>query len=332
MPVDTQATDTAAAPAASAPGTQTSAPVQSAPANAPGTGADASVTSSAPVPGTPPQTPQGTLAAAAEGQLTQQQAQLLAGKFKAVPDLEQGYKNAERQLTKLAQEKKALEEQLAQARPQQQPQGAEQKDAWMQEWDKHPLSAAPDPRYDPKGHAEWFENTFAPHFQNDPMGTIRHLVAPQMRAAQMEIYNAIKDEFQTRDTTNELTSFFKSKPEFLDKPVSKAFEEWGEEGLEQYQELLNSGVPVKQAVELIALRRGFKPLTQQVAAAQAKDQDLAKLASGAPSRGAAPSADAGLIGEGESLQEKMKNAYAKMGENLDISVPRRLGGPVPKKK
>jgi len=180
-----------------------------------------------------------------------------------------------------------------------------------------PLSEMPDPRYDPKGHGEWFEGVFAPRFQHDPRGTMEHLVKPMMRNAQIEVYNKIREEFQERDQTSELTKFFSSKPEFLDKPVAKAFEEWGEEGLKDYQALLSRGVPVEQAVELIALRRGQKPLQAAAAAAQAKDQDLLKLASGAPNRGAAPSTDKGLVGEGDSFGEKVANAMKKQGMPLE---------------
>lgn len=312
-----EVTDTAIAPAQSGQDTQTSAPAQT----------STDTVESAGTEGQQPQVasqPQGNLdpAAAAEAQRAteqqQQQQQMLAGKFKTPQELEKGYLEVQRLASKQAQEKRQLEERIrsieAQASGRQPDKPA---DPFMDQWNRHPLSQMPDPRYNPNGHKDWVENTFTPHFLNNPAGTIRHLVQPQMKAAQEEWFNAIRQEFNTRDVSSKLSGFFGSKPEWLTgKTVNEAFQEWGDEGLEQYRELLDKGVPVENAVEMVALRRGRQPLQAAADAAQAKEADLRKLATTAPNRGNTFNSPQGLVGEGESLAEMVANSMAAQGQPL----------------
>lgn len=323
MPEETAVADTSAAPADSAPETQSqTAPGAGAADTAAGAGAQAAPEGQ----GTAgEQTPPGTLAGAinaVEG--AQPQAQLLAGKFKTPQDLEKGYQEAQKLISRSTQERKELETQLAQIRQaatgQQQPQ--QQQDPFMERWVQNPiygkLANPPDPRYDPQGHAEWMEKTFVPYFSNDPVGTFRYIVAPEIRAGLLEMRESIMQEFQTRDTAHQLTGFFQSKPDYLKgKSINDAFIEWGPGVVGDYRDLMDKGVPVEAIVEILALRRGQAPLQAAAAAAQAKERDLANLASGAPNRGAASSTDEGLVGEGESFGEKMHNALKKQGMPLD---------------
>lgn len=317
-------TDTSVAPA------QTSAPVtqqSAAPAGAAADTADGAGTQGAADQGqgnAAGQTPLGALASAAEGTNQQQQAQLLAGKFKTPQDLEKGYLEAQKYSSRLAQERKALEEQLRSvqaASSGRQEQQQQQVDPFMERWQADqtfgPLAKAPDPRYDPQGHQEWVEKVFTPRFVNDPTGTMRYLVAPEIRAAVMQVRESLLQEFQSRDQTSQLTGFFGSKPEFLGgKSVNEALNDWGEDAIPEYEQLLQGGMPVEGAIELMALRRGQKPLQAAAAAAQARDNDLKRLASGAPNRGAAQSAAGGFVGEGETFEEKVANALAQAGTPL----------------
>jgi hypothetical protein len=315
-----------AAPAAPAQGTpQTPAAPEGAAANADGAGSQGTEGASQ-VQAKVEQTPMGALAAAAEGQQQQQQAQLLAGKFKTPQDLEKGYLEAQKLISRTTQKQKEMEEQLqqiqaaTQGRQQQQEQG--QEDPFIEQWKQHPefgpLAQMPDPRFNPDGHREWVEKVFAPRFMSDPSGTMRYLIAPEIRAGLVQMRESIMEEFQTRDTTQKLTGFFDSKPEYLaGKSVNEMFLAWGEDGVKEYGQLLKAGVPVEAAVEMLALRRGQKPLQAAATAAQAKEQDLRTLASGAANRGTTSTADKSLVGKGESFGEMMADSLARAGAPLE---------------
>ena len=212
---------------------------------------------------------------------------LLAGKYKTPQELERAYLEAQKKLSESGELKRKYEEREKQlaalTQPQQQKQGAASD--WTKQWQEHPLSAMPDPRYDPRGHQGWVENTFTPHFLNDPAGTIQHFALPVAHGIARQVYQELRNEFVERDAKSDVAKTMQSAPEWSGgKTLEAIINGLSLEDFEIAQKMVQNGAPIEVAAELFYRRGAQVPMQAKAAAADAKDKDTARLAASMPDR------------------------------------------------